>query len=287
MKSVLTTKTLTIQNTEITPPKLDKNKKLSAGIFNTQTKSAVYIETPYLINPFGVSCYEPTGGKASGDDTKTWSLSLKMQGNNPESQEDIAILNKYFKDLDEKTIDYLITNSKILFKKEYTESQRQIVVDLLYNRCIKPSTGPDGTVYPDKITVKIMKNDALLPDLLVFKDSPQPIELLSWEDFQCMVPKGMAIKAILQPRFYFVNGKAGINFRLMQLKLPNVERVGKPTVYAFSETFDASASSTLPAIHDSAAVSSSKEEAAAADSEEEVEEEEVEEEEVEEEEESA
>jgi hypothetical protein len=102
-----------------------------------------------------------------------------------------------------------------------------------------------------------------------------------------MVPKGMAIKAILQPRFYFVNGKAGINFRLMQLKLPNVERVGKPTVYAFSETFDASASSTLPAIHDSAAVSSSKEEAAAADSEEEVEEEEVEEEEVEEEEESA
>lgn len=280
MKSVLTTKTLTIENTEITPPKLDKNKKLSAGIFNTQTKSAVYIETPYLINPFGVSCYEPTGGKAAGDDTRTWSLSLKMQGNNPESQEDVATLNKYFKDLDEKTIDYLIANSKTLFKKEYTESQRQIVVDLLYNRCIKPSTGPDGTVYPDKVTLKIMKNEASLPDLLVFKDSPQPIQLNSWEDLQGMVPKGMAIKAILQPRFYFVNGKAGVNFRLMQIKLPNVERVGKPTVYAFSDTFDASAS--VP-VAPAASAASSTEEEAAADSEEEVEEEVVEEEEEEEE----
>lgn len=287
MKSVLTTKTLIIENTEITPPKLDKNKKLSAGIFNTQTKSAVYIETPYLINPFGVSCYEPTGGKAAGDDTRTWSLSLKMQGNTPESQEDVAILNKYFKDLDEKTIDYLIANSKTLFKKEYTESQRQIVVDLLYNRCIKPSTGQDGTVYPDKITLKIMKNEASLPDLLVFKDSPQPIQLNSWEDLQGLIPKGMAIKAILQPRFYFVNGKAGVNFRLMQIKLPNVERVGKPTVYAFSDTFDASATTALPSIDDSTAVSTSKAEEAAADSEEEVEEEEVEVEEEEEEEETA
>ena len=193
-------------------------------------------------------------------------------------------MNKYFKDLDEKTIDYLIANSKTLFKKEYTESQRQIVVDLLYNRCIKPSTGPDGTVYPDKITLKIMKNEAGLPDLLVFKDSPQPMQLNSWEDLQSMVPKGMAIKAILQPRFYFVNGKAGINFRLMQLKLPNVERVGKPTIYAFSDTFDASASvaAAPKAIADTPKANAP--DAAAEDSEEEVEEEVVEEEEEEEEE---
>jgi len=273
MKSVLTTKTLTIENTEITPPKLDKNKKLSAGIFNTQTKSAVYIETPYLINPFGISFYEPTGGKAAGDDTKTWSLSLKMQGNNPDSKEDIEILNKYFKDLDEKTIDYLIANSKTLFKKEYTQDQRQIVVDLLYNRCIKSSTGPDGTVYPDKITLKIMKNEASLPDLLVFKDSPQPIQMNSWEDLQGLVSKGMAVKAILQPRFYFVNNKAGINFRLMQLKLPNVERVGKPTVYAFSDTFEAPVVSTQETV---ASASTPVGEEAAEDSEEEVEEEEIE-----------
>jgi len=279
MKSVLTTKTLTIEKTELTPPKLDKNKKLSAGIFNTETKSAVYLESPYLINSFGATCYDPNSGKTAGDDTRTWSITLKMQSNNPEFQEDVATLNKYFKDLDEKTIDFLITHSKLLFKKEYTQSQRQIVVDLLYNRCIKPSIGPDGTVYPDKIILKIMKNEAGLPDLLVFKDSPQPIQLNSWEDLQALIPKGMAVKAILQPRFYFVNGKAGINFRLMQLKLPNVERVGKPTVYAFSDTFDASASASVAPV-----AASSKEEEAAADSEEEevVEEEVVEEEEEEE-----
>jgi hypothetical protein len=234
MQSVLTAKSLDIETTLITNPKLNKNKQLSAGIINSKTRSAVYIETPYLINPFGISSYD--GGKTITEEQRTYSLSLKAAGGQSENTEEIQALFNYLKALDEKAIDYGLLHSQQIFKKKYEESQRNILVDLLYNRCVKPSVSTDGTVYPDKITLKVMKNEQMKPDVLVFKDSPTPLEINSWDDLQNVVPKGTAIKVIMQPRLYFVNGKMGINFRVLQIKLPNFEKVGRPITYAFSET---------------------------------------------------
>ena len=236
MQSVLTAKSLDIETTVITNPKLNKNKQLSAGIINSKTKSAVYIETPYLINPFGISSFD--GGKAISDDQRTYSLSLKASGGQNENLEEIQMLFNYLKELDEKAIDYGLMHSQQIFKKKYEESQRSILVDLLYNRCVKPSVGQDGTVYPDKITLKVMKDqqNLLKPDVLVFKDSPTPLEIENWDELNKIVLKGTPIKAIMQPRLYFVNGKMGINFRVLQIKLPNFEKVGRPITYAFSET---------------------------------------------------
>jgi hypothetical protein len=233
MQSVLTAKSLDIETTLITNPKLNKSKQLSAGIINSKTRSAVYIETPYLINPFGISSYD--GGKTITEEQRTYSLSLKAAGGQNENLEEIQALFNYLKELDEKAIDYGLEHSQQIFKKKYEESQRSILVDLLYNRCVKPSVSTDGTVYPDKITLKVMKNEQMKPDVLVFKDSPTPLEINSWDDLQNIVPKGTAIKAIMQPRLYFVNGKMGINFRVLQIKLPNFEKVGRPITYAFSE----------------------------------------------------
>lgn len=234
MQSVLTAKSLDIETTLITNPKLNKSKQLSAGIINSKTRSAVYIETPYLINPFGISSYD--GGKTITEEQRTYSLSLKAAGGQNENVEEIQALFNYLKALDEKAIDYGLEHSQQIFKKKYEESQRSILVDLLYNRCVKPSVSTDGTVYPDKITLKVMKNEQMKPDVLVFKDSPTPLEINNWDDLQNIVPKGTAIKAIMQPRLYFVNGKMGINFRVLQIKLPNFEKVGRPITYAFSET---------------------------------------------------
>lgn len=234
MQSVLTAKSLDIETTLITNPKLNKSKQLSAGIINSKTRSAVYIETPYLINPFGISSYD--GGKTISEDQRTYSLSLKAAGGQNENAEEIQALFNYLKALDEKAIDYGLLHSQQIFKKKYEESQRSILVDLLYNRCVKPSVSTDGTVYPDKITLKVMKNEQMLPDVLVFKDSPTPLEISSWDALQNAIPKGTAIKVIMQPRLYFVNGKMGINFRVLQVKLPNFEKVGRPVTYAFSET---------------------------------------------------
>jgi hypothetical protein len=231
--SIITPKKLNIDETVITNLKLNKTKQLTAGIINSKTNSAVYIETPYLINPFGLSFYDG-GGKDVKEENKSWSLVLKAQGK-PEDQEDINNLFNYLKQLDEKAIDFAILNSQTIFKKKYEESQRGILVDLLYNRCVKPSVGPDGTIYPDKISLKIMKNSDMLPDILVFKDSPIPIEISSWDGLQNIIPKGTPIKTIIQPRFYIVNGKCGINARVLQVKIQNVQKIGRPISYAFSE----------------------------------------------------
>ena len=228
MQTVITTKCLNIDTTVITNLKTNKiTKQLTAGIINSKTNSAVYIEVPYLINPFGLSFYD--GGKEIKEENKSWSLVLKAQGK-PEDQDDINVFFKYLKDLDEKAIDFAISNSQAIFKKKYEPEQRSILVDLLYNRCVKQSIGPDGTIYPDKITLKIMKNNNMLPDVLVFKDSPMPIDINSWDELQKMI-----IKGIIQPRFYIVNGKCGINAKVIQIKIPNVQKIGKPLIYAFSE----------------------------------------------------
>ena len=235
MQSIITTKNLDIETTIITNPKLDKNKRLTAAIINNKTKSALYIESPELINPFGLSAYDG-GSKDMKESDKSWSLVLKAQGPQSENPEDIASFFKYFKSLDEKVIDYGLSNSLTIFKKKYDESQRGILVDLLYNRCVKPSVGQDGTVYPDKITLKVMKTLEGLPDVLVFKDSPKPIKIETWDELQNIIPKGSPIKVIMQPRLYFVNGKMGINFRVLQIKLQNIEKIGRPSTYAFSDS---------------------------------------------------
>lgn len=233
MQSVQTAKTLEIETTILTNPKLNKNKQLSAGIISSKTNSAVYIETPELINPFGLSFFD--GAKGATEDSKSWSIVLKASGGKGGNQEDIDRFFKYLKDLDDKIIDYGLLHSQTLFKKKYDESQRAIVVDLLYNRGVKSSVGKDGTVYPDQIKLKVMKNENMMPDVNVFKNSATPMTLSSWEDLQSLVPKGTPLKAIIQPRVYFVNGKFGTNFRVLQIKLPNVERVGRPIGYSFSE----------------------------------------------------
>ena len=234
MQSVLTAKSLNIETIVISNPKINKtNKQLTAAILNETTKSALYIETPYLINPFGVTSYD--GGKTISEEQRSYSLSIKAQGRQNESVDEINVLFDTLKKLDEKAIDYCQTHSQTIFKKKYESHQRDILADLLFNRGVKPSIGKDGTVYPDKISLKIMKNDKLQPEILVFKDSDKPLEISSFDELIANIPSGLAIKVILQPKIYFVNGKAGINYRVLQVKLPNFEKVGRPTGYAFSE----------------------------------------------------
>ena len=139
--------------------------------------------------------------------------------------------------MDEKAIDYGITNSQAIFSKKYDESQRSIVADALYTRLIKPS-GTDqttGNPWPDKITLKVMKKDQL-PDVMIFKDSPEPVNLDSWETLKNTITKGSSMKAIIEFRLYFLNKKFGINIRVLQIKLMSIDRPGRPVGYAFSES---------------------------------------------------
>lgn len=237
--AVLTTQSIQEQNYKVifTNPKLNKNKQLTAAILNELTKSALYIETDYLIAPFGLSSYDKVKG-VQDTANSSWSIALKAHGGSIGNRETIAKLFEFLKtEIDAKAVDYGIKFSKDIFKKEYTEAQRSIVSDALYNSAVKASTAMDenGVPYPDKIMLKVMRTEKGGPDLLVFKNGPEPISVSTWEELQELIPKGTPIKSIIQPRLYFVSGKYGVNFRVLQIKLPNIEKVGKPLSYAFSE----------------------------------------------------
>jgi len=235
--AIVTIDKLDINNVIITDLKLNQKKQLTAGIINGKTNSALFIETPYLINPFGVSAYDSGGLK---EEQKSYSLSLKAVGGSNETPENVKKFFDFFKQLDDKVVQYGITNSEKIFKKKYDET----LVRAFFNTGIKPSPlGPDGTPYPDKISVKINKKEDFSPDLLIFKDSQHPLEIHSWEELQNNILKGTAVKCIIQPKFYIVNGKFGINFRVLQIKIPSIQKVSRPITYAFS---DESSTASIP-----------------------------------------
>lgn len=233
MQSVLTTNNLNENSIIFTQPKLDKNKKLSVGILNSETKSAVYIETEILRTPFGVGFYD--GGKNIAEEAKSYSLLLKEDSEGNENYEKSKKLFDFLESVDDNGINHVIAHSQTIFKKKYTQEQKPIVEDMLFNKCVKRSAAADGTPYPRKITLKIMRNENMDPDVLVFKDSPKPLENLSFEDLMGLIPKNVLLKAIIQLRFYIVNGKAGINIRVLQIKLSSHEKIGRPISYAFSD----------------------------------------------------
>jgi len=237
---ILSAKELDIEQTVFSIPKINKNtKQLGAIIKNAKTNSSLLIETPYCIAPFGASAYDG-GAKGLADEAKSWSITIKAHGYQQQDSENQELITKFFefaKAMDEKAIDYGITNSQAIFSKKYDENQRSIVADALYTRLIKPSgTDPTtGNPWPDKITLKVMKKDQL-PDVMIFKDSPEPVNLDSWETLKNTITKGSSMKAIIEFRLYFLNKKFGINIRVLQIKLMSIDRPGRPVGYAFSET---------------------------------------------------
>tara|TARA_A100001015_G_scaffold273340_1_gene328712 strand:+ start:4667 stop:5488 length:822 start_codon:yes stop_codon:yes gene_type:complete len=216
----------------ITDPRLNKDKKLTAAILNAETGSPLYIETAAMNSPYGLSCYEGS-----------YSIVLKDETSDPDSVTANKNLFQSFKTVNDMTIDYVMKHSKMIMKKELNESQR-IIAETQFNACV--SQDKNGV---DQIKLKVQKKrDDDMPDMLVFKNSSEPIDLSkdksisvesSWEYLSELLPRNGSLKCIMQPRIYFVNGKTGVNFRVFQVLVPNVIKVSRPdTVFGFSCTPD-------------------------------------------------
>ena len=232
MQAVVHYNSFNPDNIIFTAPKANKNKGLSAAIINNLTKSSLYMETPYCLAPFGLSFYDPTNG--ADESKKNWSLSIKASPGSLESSENVNHFFDSVRAIDEKMIDWGLEHSQLIFKKAYKPNQRSIV-EALYKRCVKPSVGKDGTVYPDKMDIKINKKEDGSPDILVYKDSPEPVNLSSWSEFQELITKGMPVKVIAQFKIFIIPGSYGMTLRAVQIKIPSVSRVAKPTIYAFAD----------------------------------------------------
>lgn len=230
--AVITSDEFDINNIIITPPKLNKYKKLASAIMNGPLKSGLYIQTEFLTPPFGISFFE--ANKESPEEIKNYELLLKAYGGTHNNADKIVQQFDQFKSLDEKMIKFGIEYSQTIFKKQYTESQRGIIEDALYNKCVKASVGKDGTVYPDQIKIKIMKDkDTGLPDVILYKGQEE-ITVSSWDEMQNYVPKGIPLRVIFQARIYFMpGGKYGLSFVARQIELPIVKKASRPTGFSF------------------------------------------------------
>ncbi len=239
-----------------TKPKRDDKGNLSVGMLDSVTKKPFYIETCELIPSFGLSVYDPT--KTNADPKKyVYSIPLSTEfvdgeENNEADAERQArieqqkIFMKALKNIDEKLVTFGIENSQFIFKKVYQNSEagREIFKEHVYSSAVKHNvardekTGAVTKTYPDKINLKIpakdVENTGPTDRIQFFKDSEDALEIKDWDHLSTLIPARKPIMAILQPRVFATPQKFGITFRIVQVKLCEFERVGRPQNYSFS-----------------------------------------------------
>ncbi len=244
---VVRTNQLDINNVEFTKISSDKKSgKPIAFILNKETKKTFAVESPQLTCQFGVSVWD--AGNGSDPSKVNYSLELRVDyapESTPTDEESEEIRGQrqfmeFVQGLDEMAISYMLENSQELLKKKYpnTEAGRE-VVKALYSPLVKIQMSKDGnTRYNDKIKLKLNHNEDFSgpnSNILIFKDSAKPIAVESWSQFVEMIPRGSKVKAIIQPQIILMPGKFFLKLKLIQMKIPNVQRVSRPIGYAFSD----------------------------------------------------
>ena len=219
----------------LTKAKKNDKGKPQASLLHYELKKSFYIETPYVRVPFGPSTYDPNNNTPEKE--KNVSLSVKASPGDGESQENVDKFFDIFRILEQRLIDWAIENSLLVFGKKYEPEKRSIVEALLEKKkLIKTSVDKDGNSYPDRIDFKFSRNDSGNLDVLIFRDTPVPIQANTFDEVVELIPKGSSIKAIIHPTLYIMPGGCGIRLRIVQIKLANnALKLGKPVTYAFSD----------------------------------------------------
>lgn len=255
--SVIRTNDLNIATVSFTDIKPNKAKKPAAYIVKSDDKKTFLIESPPLVASFGLSCYDPAKDTPASDPKNfTYSIPLRVdfkpddeptEGESEDVKSQRVFMN-FIKGLDEMAIEYIMAHSNEILKKKTASRE---VVSALYSPIVKNVPGKDGTIYPDRINIKLSGNeDNSGPngDYLFFKDTSRPLEISNWSELESLIPKGSRVKVILQPRIVLMPGKFFLKLQLMQMKVPNVQRAARITGYAFSEPPVEDASETVVAV---------------------------------------
>lgn len=198
------------------------------------------LETPALKVPFGVNRF---GEKSDGsiDASKAlgaYSMNMSAQGkdNTPERQ---SVVKSFFDNLEEMDgvlLKYGIEHSKVIFGKVH---QHEAVVEALFTPTIKRSEDKDGNPYPHRIAPKIPADydDESRPNIKVYQDTQDDLNVdgFTFTELKEVVGKGTFVAGIIQPRLWFISGKYGVTWKVIQMKVHAKKTFGKPTSYAFSD----------------------------------------------------
>ena len=228
-------KSIEIENLSATEPRENKYGKLASYL--------LHMGEPFYSHLYGKATFGVNGyGENKGDTPTAYSLNIS---DFTADKEDFETAKEFFdslKKLDEYMIDFGLKYSKKIFGKKYDKGTHDAVVEALYTSSVKTGEDKDGNPYPDRITTKIKPdyNNPSRPNAKIFTNSKTDIndENFTYDDLVELVPKGSFVKVILQPNIWFISGKMGISWKVIQLKtMPNSKKK-KIASYAFSDDSD-------------------------------------------------
>jgi hypothetical protein len=184
------------------------------------------LETPYVKNPFGVTTYQ------KGENKCAYSITLMSSGTYTDTQEVITHFFNELKKLDQAMIDYGEKYSEILFGEKKSRNE----VEKIYDAGVRGKLDKFGVPYPDKISPKILIHKDKLK-IVVFKNSKSPLDIYTIDDLTNIIESGTSLRAIIQPRVYFMKDKFGIVYEYHQIKLPSIVTKNeiKMGIYSFSD----------------------------------------------------
>ena len=232
------------------PPKKNKDGVgYSALVLNTKTNGLNgKIKTGAFKLAYGVSGYENTPGAPLDQ-----SIVLMNQSDMSNYTEANEKLFSFSEGLNEAALDYAVEHRETLFKSSDDEElTRDLIESGYFNPCITQNKNGD-----DQIKLKIIKDDDGYPTFKCFEyvnldedDSKTEVDWRSMEnpetDIKNIIKGGSHIKAIIQPRIYFISNKIGVNYRLIEVHVQksSYSKQNFNNVFAFSEAEDMKESNT-------------------------------------------
>lgn len=219
-----------------------KKDKLTAYLL--YENSPFLLKLPALKAPFGVTSYNNNG---TSSNNYSLNLSAKaMQSKDVDKQEELnqQVENIYdqLEQLDKFMISYGLQYSKSIFGKEYEAGKHEAVVEALFTATVKSSEDKDGNPYPRRMNTKIRSQyeQQDKPNVKIYKGSREDLndDDFTFESFEELVQKGTFIEAVIQPGLWFISGKFGVTWRVIQMKVHEMKPTGPPTESVFSDDED-------------------------------------------------
>ena len=160
---------------------------------------------------------------------------------------------EYSEGLNEFALDYVEEHKDTIFKKpDDDELTRDIIESAYFNPCVTQNKNGD-----DQIKFKIIKDDDGIPQFSCYEyddfaddDTKKEVNWSEMDnvttDIKEIIRGGSHVRAIVQPRIYFISNKIGINYRLMELHIlkRNYIRQDFNNVFSFSDDKDIEKSNT-------------------------------------------
>jgi hypothetical protein len=226
-------KSINVNELSITKPVLNKRNKLQAiMLIDGETFS---LRTGMLKAPFGLRAYGN-----SGEGADSYSLNVSEF---PFDKDKKNIVNDFFDglaDMDNMLIQYALEHSEAIFGKgkKYVSGTHDAIVEALYTPTVKTGEDKEGNSYPRRLTAKVRGkyDEPEHPNVQVYLNSPEDInnESYTFENLTDLIPPGTFVDMICQPNIWFINGKFGISWKVLQVKV-NVSSKKKLKNYAFSD----------------------------------------------------